>query len=79
MSIWTDAGLPVPANYYVNRNAQQNGDHEVHREGCEWLALALDTALLGSYTNCRDAVMHAKRLGYRANGCKTCSRDCHTG
>jgi hypothetical protein len=24
-------------NYYVNDNPQDNGDHEVHEEGCSWL------------------------------------------
>jgi hypothetical protein len=25
------------ALYYVNNNAQSNGDHEVHKEGCSWM------------------------------------------
>ncbi len=25
------------ANYYVNKNAQANGDHEVHKSGCSWI------------------------------------------
>ena len=25
------------ASYYVNNNAQSNGDHEVHTTGCSWL------------------------------------------
>ena len=27
------------ASYYVNRNAQDNGDHEVHLQGCYWSSL----------------------------------------
>jgi len=26
-------------NYYVNTNAQANGDHEVHKEGCTKMPL----------------------------------------
>ena len=31
------------ASYYVNDNAQPNGDHEVHESGCYWLGLARST------------------------------------
>ena len=24
-------------HYYVNKNAQSNGDHEVHKENCDYL------------------------------------------
>ena len=24
------------AKYYVNKNTQSNGDHEVHTTGCNW-------------------------------------------
>lgn len=25
------------SNYYVNMNAQSNGDHEVHKSGCSYM------------------------------------------
>jgi hypothetical protein len=25
------------AKYYVNKNKQSNGDHEVHKEGCNYM------------------------------------------
>jgi len=25
------------ASYYVNKNAQSNGDHEVHKDGCTFM------------------------------------------
>lgn len=25
------------ALYYANKQAQANGDHEVHKEGCQWM------------------------------------------
>ena len=68
------------AAYYVNRTAQSNGDHEVHRDGCLWLARTANPEYLGEFSNCRAAVGAAVRRGYRtANGCATCSPECHTG
>jgi hypothetical protein len=68
------------ALYYVNDNAQPNGDHEVHKDGCYWLGLARSKTYLGSYVSCHDAVAKSKRDHYRqSNGCATCAAECHTG
>lgn len=48
--------------YYVNTNAQSNGDHEVHKDGCSHMPGVLNRKFLGSFTNCRDAVIEAKKL-----------------
>lgn len=64
--------------YYVNQTAQANGDHEVHKVGCQWLAKALYTIDLGLHSNCQSAVTAAKRLYPTANGCAYCSPQCHT-
>ena len=32
--------------FYVNSNAQPNGDHEVHRSDCSWLPSAENRRLL---------------------------------
>lgn len=66
-------------NYYVNDNAQPNGDHEVHREGCYWLGVAQSTTSLGYHWNCADAVAAAKRKYRQSNGCAHCAPECHTG
>ena len=65
--------------YYVNNNAQDNGDHEVHKEGCYWLSLATDTTYLGEFYSCSGAVQKAKETFPSANGCAHCSSACHTG
>lgn len=67
-------------NYIVNRNAQPNGDHEVHRTDiCTQLPEPRNQDPLGSHTGCRTAVAAAKAKGYRtANGCYYCSNECHT-
>lgn len=63
-------------DYYVNRNAQENGDHEVHRQGCTYMPT--NRKYLGNFSNCFEAVREAKREYPTANGCKFCSKECHT-
>ncbi len=65
------------ANYYVNDNAQPNGDHEVHKQGCNWMPS--NRTYLGDHASCTTAVFAAKQIYGRANGCYFCSRECHTG
>ena len=65
--------------YYVNKNAQANGDHEVHESGCSYLPAAENRIYLGDFSNCRDAVAEARRHYRQSNGCYYCSRACHTG
>lgn len=64
--------------YYVNKNAQNNGDHEVHKENCEWLPDTSNRLYLGQFSNCRDAVKEAKKHYPKSNGCYYCCRECHT-
>ena len=66
------------AHYYVNKNAQPNGDHEVHREGCAFLPSLMNRLYLGMYGSCGPAVEEARRYYRQANGCFFCSRPCHT-
>lgn len=68
-------------NYIVNRNAQPNGDYEVHDEasvrGC--LPDRANRVSLGYFASCTGAVAAARRQGYaRANGCYYCANSCHT-
>lgn len=64
--------------YYVNDNAQSNGDHEVHKEECEWLAKVVNKTYLGEYTSCHGAVAKAKTIYPQSNGCANCCPACHT-
>lgn len=67
------------AKYRVNRNTQSpNYDHEVHKEGCRWWPTQsyID---LGEHSSCVTAVAAARKIYSDANGCKTCSPDCHRG
>jgi len=74
------------AHYYMNSNQQQNGDYEVHQDGCAHGAHPNNQLSLGYHSNCRDAVALAiQRYGNEAtqkngriNGCYYCSNPCHT-
>ncbi|QHI37084.1 hypothetical protein IMCC3317_24620 [Kordia antarctica] len=65
-------------DYYVNKNAQSNGDHEVHESGCYWLPMEKNRIPLGKFYTCGGAVSTAKNHYDQVNGCKHCSEPCHT-
>lgn len=62
--------------YYVNNEAQANGDHEVHKLGCSFIPW--DTTLLGQFSNCAEAIEEAKKSFRHPIGCFYCSNKCHT-
>lgn len=65
-------------NYFVNTNAQSNGDHEVHKDGCDYMPDILNRRYLGVFSNCNDAVKEAKKTYLKADGCYYCCNECHT-
>lgn len=66
-------------NYFLNKNTQPNGDHEVHKEGCYWMPLLENRIYLGVFTNGIGAVNYAKNLYPNAqiDGCVHCSEEAH--
>ena len=66
------------AQYYVNKNGQPNGDHEVHTTGCSWLPDAVNRIYLGDFSSCSPAVTEARKYYLQVNGCYYCSISCHT-
>ena len=65
--------------YYVNMNAQANGDHEVHRaDNCPTPANEENRRYFGTFDSCREAVREAKKVYPQSNGCANCSLPCHT-
>ena len=66
------------AKYCVNKNAQENGDHEVHNYNCSWLPDPKNRKYLGDFPSCHGAVKEAKKKYPTADGCKHCSPECHT-
>ena len=64
--------------YYVNKQAQDNGDHEVHKSDCSYMPSETNRLYLGQFSNCQDAVRAAKQHYPQSNGCFYCSNECHT-
>ena len=65
--------------YYVNKRAQSNGDHEVHKTGCGYMPNSENKIYLGEFSNCHSAVSAARKYYSQVNGCYYCCRPCHTG
>lgn len=65
--------------FYVNKNAQSNGDHEVHeKDVCPTPADVSNRKDLGWHSDCKDAVVEAKKTYSQSNGCANCCPACHT-
>lgn len=62
--------------YYVNTRPKVGQNHEVHKDGCDYMPL--NKKLLGLFSNCEDAVKKAKETYSDADGCYFCCRPCHT-
>ncbi len=69
-------------NYIINKNAQSNGDHEVHEKGsnCPHMPDLENQIDLGWHSSCHGAVAEAKRRwpNHKIDGCYYCSNACHT-
>ena len=64
------------AEYHVNNNQQDTGEHEVHEKGCSWFPS--NTTYLGTFSHCKEAVEKAKNIYSNVDGCKHYCPDCHT-
>lgn len=42
--------------YYVNKNAQANGDYAVHNTNCSWLPKRGNRIYPSEHSNCKNAV-----------------------
>ncbi|WP_152055559.1 hypothetical protein [Aliarcobacter butzleri] len=67
--------------YIINKNQQNNGDHEVHEKGnCQYMPNIENQIDLGWHSSCHSAVADAKKKwpNHRINGCYYCCKPCHT-
>ena len=61
--------------YYVNRNAQSGGEHEVHKEGCDWMP---DTPIyLGILRRLLGGDKKGENLFPDVDGCYWCCNESH--
>ena len=68
--------------YYLNLNAQDNGDHEIHKESCLYYYLyknGNNFEFLGSFYSDNDALRCAKNKhpNMRIDGCAYCCQSIH--
>ena len=63
--------------FYVNKQAQPNGDHEVHRETCYRLPSASNRIYLGDYASSESALREARKYYSQADGCYYCCPEIH--
>ncbi|MFZ0599463.1 hypothetical protein [Flavobacterium sp.] len=64
--------------YYVNNTEQSNKDHEVHTDECQYFKSIVSKKYLGEFSDCKPAIVEAKKTYSKSNGCKTCCNACHT-
>lgn len=55
-------------HFYVNKNTDAQGNHEVHRENCDYLPRPENREYLGFFSNSYDAVRAAAAHGDRRRG-----------
>ena len=65
--------------YYVYKNVQPNGDHEVHIKGCNFLPASENRIPLGQFYSCDNAIIEATKYYNQVNGCYYCCQACHIG
>ena len=63
--------------YYVNKNAQSTGEHEVHKEGSYRMPDLQNRIFLGYFLYAIDAVREARRYFNNVDGCYYCSKEAH--
>jgi len=66
------------SKYYLNKNAQSNGDHEVHKFGCKYMPNENNRISLGSFSHSYEAIKRAREYFLAVNGGYNCLPDCAT-
>ena len=66
-------------NYYVTKEMDTHGKHEVHREGCPYLPAPEACEHLGRLLSSFSAVAVARKLYDKINGCLHCTPECCLG
>ncbi len=64
--------------YYVNKQAQRTGEHEVHTSLCGYNPPPEGCIYLGEFSSCQRAIEKAREHFEKVDGCYFCCRECHT-
>lgn len=68
--------------YVCNKNADENGRHEVHATTCSYLPQIENRIEIGWKSDCQEAIRQMYEwnpTGFRFDGCFWCCFPCHTG
>ena len=65
------------SHYYINKNEQPTGEHEVHKEGCFRMPEIQNRIYLGFFSDAKDAVQEARKIFYNVDGCFYCANEAH--
>lgn len=66
--------------FCVNKNPQsypEDGEREVHKDGCPTPPQWVNREDLGYHTNCESAVAEARKKYTKVDGCRNCIPACH--
>ena len=64
-------------SYYLNKNAQATGEHEVHTSDCRYLPIVANKIYLGVFDNSEDAIRKARLYYHNVDGCRFCCPKSH--
>jgi len=63
--------------YYVNKNTQKSGEHEMHIDSCEYFPDVENRFYLGEFFSCHAAMIVARKAYDEVDGCAYCCSPCH--
>lgn len=65
------------SKYYVSKNINEDGRHEVHNQRCRTLPPMDELICLGDFKICSDAMIASRNIYEKVNGCYNCCFPCH--
>mgnify|MGYP001041311405 CR=1 FL=1 len=67
-------------SYYLNKQEQPEGEHEVHASDCKYFPAKKNAEYLGEFEDSLPAVVLASHLhpNWSVNGCRHCCRESDT-
>ncbi len=72
--------MTINKEYFINRNRQPSGEHEVHVRGCRYFPNEENAISVGVHSSCSAAIQAAKKAypDWEVDGGKHCLPECHT-
>lgn len=64
-------------HYYLNRNAQSTGEHEIHKQNCYRRPQPQNEIYLGYFYDAKHALIEAKKYYTYVDGCYYCCSEIH--